>query len=69
MSETVSRYESRKWQMAAVALVAWIVLFAIGRLSETALIELATWTLGLYFGANVAQKTAQWFTGAIEKKE
>lgn len=51
-----SRYASRKFQLAAVALLAIIVFFALGRLTEDAFTNAIQWTLGLYFGANVAQK-------------
>lgn len=51
-----SKFASRKYILAAIALLSVILLFAFQRLSEAGFTSSMTWILGLYLGANVAQK-------------
>ena len=59
-----SRFASRKYILAAVALLSVILLFAFQRLTEAAFTSTLTWILGLYLGANVAQKATEKTTPA-----
>ncbi|MBC7604205.1 MAG: hypothetical protein H7255_16300 [Ramlibacter sp.] len=52
----LSRFESRKFIIAAVLVLAAIGMRLGGFLTEGAFVELAKWVAGLYFGFNVLQK-------------
>jgi hypothetical protein len=68
MTDSETRYASRKWILAAVVVVAAILLRFGDLISPEVFLELVKWTLALYFGANVVQKAAEWMTTKKETK-
>lgn len=50
------RFASRKWILALLVLLGGTALSLAGKL-DPLLVELAKWIVGLYFAANVGQKS------------
>ncbi len=51
-----SRYESRKFLLACATSAAVTAFFALAKLTPAEYIDSLKWIVGLYLGANVAQK-------------
>lgn len=54
-----SRYASRKFILAVMALTMAFLLLLGDFIAAAGFLDLVKWTLGLYFTANVGQKAAQ----------
>lgn len=58
-----SRYASRKFLLATAGLIATNALLLHGKIDAATWLEATRWTLGLYFGANVATWAADLLKG------
>jgi hypothetical protein len=67
--QATTRYASRKFLLALLVAIACIVMRSLDLLDQPQFVDLLKWTLGLYFGANVVQKAAEWTTTALAGKK